>query len=330
MAKSIEPVYLLFGAETLLVQEVADQLRSYLADNGYGERICHTVGVGFDWNCLIGQGQTMSLFSEKKMIQLRMPTGRPGTAGTKTLMDYLDRLSGTDTVLIVISGSIEKRAQNSKWIKAIDKSGVIIDCPAVSAPHLPEWISRRMQAQGLRFDREVVHRLAHYVEGNLLAAAQEINLLALLYPQQMITLQMIERVSADHARFNVFSFVDACLTGSLQRSLRILHSLRREQVEPIIILWALARDIRTLYHLCSARENGLKPASLFRQYGVWSSRSGLMQSALTHLSVASCFNLMKKMGRIDLMIKGQAPLQKQNIWEEIEGVAIGLCGLRLQ
>lgn len=327
LKQGFQPLYLLFGAETLLVEEALPPIRACAKQAGFMERLRLTVEPGFDWNKLLEYSQTMSLFAEKRLIELRLPTGKPGDTGAKALIEYIENQTSEDTALVIICGGIEKRAQNTKWFKAVDAAGVVIECPTIGADKLPHWISQRLTAEGLKFDADAVARLSHFVEGNLLAAAQEINLLSLLYPKEHISVQIIEHVIADHARFNVYSFVDACLAGSVHRVTRVLHSLRREQMQPVIILWALARDARILCQLSAAMQQGERPQ--LQRYGIWSSRSGIVNSALKRLSQAQWENILRRLGRADLMVKGRAPLLRKDIWEEIESICFAMCGLSI-
>ena len=204
-----------------------------------------------------------------------------------------------------------------------------VECPGISSDQLPDWINQRMRAKGLQFDFEAVERLSHFVEGNLLAAAQEIDLLALLSPNQKISVETVESAIADHARFNIFTFVDACLAGSAHRCTRILQSLRRDQTEPVLILWAMARETRTLCHLSNDMEAGAKPRDLFQRYRIWGNCSSIVSSALNRLSLPQCQNLLRRLARADLMLKGQASMQRQSIWEEIESIGLRMCGLHI-
>jgi len=326
--KGLAPLYHLFGSEILLVEEALDEIRRQARAQGYGERIRYTLEPGFDWSRVTASARSMSLFAEKKVIELRMPTGKPGDAGAKTLIDYADSIAGADTVLVVISGAIEKRAQNSKWFKAVEAAGVAVECPAISAQQLPEWVVRRMRGKGLEFDNEAARRLSVLVEGNLLAAAQAIDLLALLSPETTITVESVESAIADHARFNIYAFVDACLAGSPPRCTRILQSLRTNHAEPVLILWALTREVRTLCHLLAGLAKGEKKQALFRRHGVWSSRANLVSAALKRLSATRGHNLLRQLAAADLMLKGRAPMQRQNIWEEIESIGLGVCGVK--
>ena len=329
LSRGLAPLYHLFGAETLLVEEAVDEIRKQAREQGFNERIRYTLEPGFDWNQMLADGRSASLFCDKKIIELRMPTGKPGAGGDKALASYVGAISGADTVLLLISGAIEKRAQKTKWFANIESAGVVVECPTVGAAQLPDWISRRMTSRGMKFEAEAAQRLAHFVEGNLLAAAQEINLLALLSPSEKITAATVESVIADHARFTVYAFVDACVAGAPQRCTRILQGLRRNRAEPVLILWALTREARTLCHLSAGLASGRRSGELFRRHGVWSSRGNLVSGALRRLSVAQCQNILRRLARADLMLKGRATMQRENIWEEIESIGLRLCGLRI-
>ena len=329
LKQDLAPLYHLFGTEALLIEEALDEIRRQARQQGFSERIRYTLEPGFDWNQLIAAGRSMSLFSDKQIIELRMPTGKPGVGGDKALINYVDSISGNDTVLLLISGAIDKRAQNTQWFKKIEDAGVAVECPGIAAAQLPEWISQRMRAKGLQADADAAERLSHFVEGNLLAAAQEINLLALLSPHEKVTTETVENAIADHARFTVYTLVDACLAGSAHRCTRILQGLRRGRAEPVLILWALTREIRTLCHLSAGLAAGARAQDLYKRHGIWSSRSNLVGSALRRLSAPQCHNLLRRLVRADLMLKGRAPMQRESIWEEIESIGLRMCGLRI-
>jgi DNA polymerase-3 subunit delta len=329
LKQGTQPLYLLFGAEILLVEEALDQIRSRAMDDGFQERLRFTSEAGFDWNQLLDQSQAMSLFAEKRLIELRIPTGKPGDAGAKALIQYVQNPLSSDTSLIIICGAVEKRTQGTKWFRAVEEAGVAIECPVIGVDRLPDWISQRLTASGLKYEMEAVEQLSHFVEGNLLAAAQEINLLGLLYPDETITTDIVEHVIADHARFNVYNLADACLAGKVHRVTRILQSLKQEQIQPVLIMWALARDVRTLCSLSAAVEKGENPNALFRRFHIWSNRSVNMNSALRRLPRAQWENILRRLGRADLMVKGRAPMQRKDIWEEIESISLGMCGLKI-
>ncbi len=327
LKQGISPLYLLFGSETLLIEEALEQIRNHCALANYNERIRLTVEAGFDWNRLQHESSTLSLFADKRLIELRLPTGKPGDAGSRALISFAQDLS-SDTTLVVVANAIDKRGQAVKWFKVIQDHGLVVECPAIGAANLPGWISRRMSGQGLKHEPGAAEHLSHLVEGNLLAAAQEINLLGLLYPEQIITTRIIEQTNADHARFNVYTFVDTCLGGAVERTIRILQNLKHEQAEPVIILWALAREVRTLCRLSAAIDQGERPGgSLFKRHGVWSSRSALIHSALNRLPKSRWENILQRIGHADLMVKGRIHFRRKDIWEEIESISLAICGL---
>ena len=328
LKQGLHPLYLLFGSEILLVEEALDQIRARARDDGYLERLRFTAEAGFDWKQLGSYSGTLSLFAEKRLIELRIPSGKPGKPGAQALTEYVAHGTPDDTVLVIICGQIDKPARNTKWFETVSAVASVIECPVIGTAKLPGWISQRMSRKGLKFENGAVERLSYFVEGNLLAAAQEINLLAMLYPDQVITVKTVENVIADHARFNVYNLTDACLAGSTQRAVRILHSLRSEQVEPVIVLWALARETRTLCQLSVAAENGKNPQSLFARYRIWASRGALVNAALRRFSRIHWENILRRLGQADLMAKGRIPLKRKDIWEEIESISLGMCGTK--
>jgi len=237
---TLQPVYHLYGAELLIVEEALNDLRSACKAQGYLEREKLTVEPGFDWNTLLAAGQALSLFATKRVIELRMPSGKPGTQGAKALLEYAQS-PAPDTILIVISGEIQRAAQNSKWFKALDKAGASIDAPKVQSHQIVSWIEKRLKQVGIHSEPGVAKVIAHYVEGNLLAASQEINFLALHGRGKPLSVDQVQNLISDQARFTSFAFVDACLAGQSARLVRILHSLKGEKTEPILIISALAR-----------------------------------------------------------------------------------------
>ena len=325
--RGLAPIYLIFGDEILLVEESLDLLRTKAREQGFHERIRYSVEAGFDWNQLFVGGQTMSLFAEKRLIELRIPTGKPGDAGAKALIEYTNTPTSPDTVLVIIAGGIERRTQGSKWFKALESNAVTTECPTISGDKLPKWIAERFSAMGMGYERDAILRISQKVEGNLLAAAQEVNLLALLATDNKITVELVDQSTADHARFSVFSFVDACLAAKTKRLIRILQSLRQEQSEPILILWSLTKETRALCQLASIQEQGGNPQSQFQRCGVWGQRTSLVSQALKRLSLHQCQRLLRRLAKADLQLKGRTALDRKDIWEEIESIGLALGGV---
>ena len=323
--KTLHSVYHLFGAETLIVEEALTDLRAACRAHDYLEREKLTVEPGFDWDSLLASGQSMSLFSQKRVIELRMPTGRPGDKGAKTLLAYCE-LSPQDTILIIVSGEIDKRAQNSKWFKALDTNGASIEAPKVQNYHIVGWIDKRLQSVGVDVEPGVAKMIAHYVEGNLLAAAQEISLLALHCKDQTLSIERAETLISDQARFTSFAFVDACLAGQSARAVRILASLKGEKLEPILIISALSRETTRLVSLSYTKALGQSIQPLFKRLGIWKSRERLIGGALARVSHTGWLRIHSKMADLDAMLKGQRALQNKDIWEEIERIGLAMSG----
>lgn len=322
---TLQPVYHLHGAELLIVEEALNDLRAVCKAQGYLEREKLAHEPGFDWNTLQAASQALSLFATKRIIELRMPSGKPGTPGARALLDYAQS-PAPDTILIIISGEIARTAQNSKWFKALDKAGASIEAPRVQSHQITGWIEKRLKHVGIRSEPGVAKVIAHYVEGNLLAAAQEINFLALHSDGQPLNVSQAQNLISDQARFTSFAFVDACLAGQAERLVRILNSLKGEKVEPILIISALSRESSRLVSLSHARSRGESIRALFRKLGIWSSRERLMGGALDRISHIGWLRIHSRMSELDSMVKGQMPIRNKDIWEELERVGLAVSG----
>jgi DNA polymerase-3 subunit delta len=321
----LQPVYHLFGAELLIIEEALNDLRTLCKTHGYLEREKLSVEQGFDWNTLLAAGQALSLFAVKRIIELRMPTGKPGTQGAQILLEYAQS-PPPDTILIVISGEVARAAQNSKWFKALDDSGVSIEAPRVQSYQIVGWIEKRLQQADIRVEPGVAKVVAHYVEGNLLAAAQEINFLALHSEGKPLSVEQVQNLISDQARFTSFAFVDACLAGHAARVVRILYSLKGEKTEPILIIAALSRESARLVSLSHVRSQGKSIRSMFKRLGIWSSRERLVDGALERISHIGWLRIHSRISDLDSMVKGQMVTRNKDIWEEIERVGLAVCG----
>ena len=323
--KQLLPVYVVSGDETLLIQECCDQIRARARKDGCSERrIIEGSGNKFDWNELLQSASEMSLFAERKLIELRLPSGKPGAEGSKALGEYLELSSGED-VLLFVAGKIEKQSLNSKWYKALDKAGATIQVWPVKANELPRWMQQRLQSAGLAIEQDALQLLCDRVEGNLLAAVQEIEKLKLLADAGQITVDTVTASVSDNARYNVFGLADNALKGDASTSLRILHGLRGEGTEAAMVLWALTREIRTLFEVqleCAAGASAQQALSARR---VWNNRMPLMQSALSRHTGESLSALIEQAARVDGSIKGYAD---GNPWDNLERLVATLCGVK--
>lgn len=300
------PVYLVTGDETLLVQECCDQVRAAARAAGCSEREVLEVDnpKTFDWQALLNSAADMSLFGDRKLIELRIPSGKPGAEGGKAIAEYLQR-SGDD-VLLVISGKIDRQSQNSKWFKSLDSAGAYVQLWEVKPEELPRWLRQRLAAAGLKIDDDALELLAERVEGNLLAAVQEVEKLKLLAPGDHVTAETVTSAVLDNARFNLFAMADAALKGDAAASLRMLHGLRGEGTEPSVALWALAREVRGLYQIQVDCDRGQAPQQAMQAHRVWKNRVPLVQAALRRHSQASLGELLQLAAEVDGSIKGYA------------------------
>ncbi len=325
LEKSLAPVYLIHGEELLIVQEAADAIRASARAQGYSEREVFNVEKGFDWDQLLEAGNSLSLFAEKRILEVRIPTGKPGDAGGKALRAYAER-PAEDILLMVICGKLETAQRKAKWVTDLDDAGVSITCWGVDARQLPNWISQRMQQVGLKPSAGAVQLLAERVEGNLLAAAQEIDKLVLLHGTGTLDEQAIASAVSDSARFDVFGLVDSALEGHSARCMRMLDGLRAEGVEPVVISWALARELRSLAQMAWGMAQGDTAAAVMNRYKVWRNRQPLVGKALRRYKLAAWQLLLGKCAEIDRIVKGQAP---GNAWDELVQLCLGLSGTRL-
>ncbi|HEY6132143.1 MAG TPA: DNA polymerase III subunit delta, partial [Halioglobus sp.] len=213
LQQQLLPVYLVSGDEPLLVQECCDQIRRRAREQGCGEREVIDGGIAsFNWQELLHSAASMSLFAARRLIELRLPSGKPGAEGSSALCEYLDIASGED-VLLLVSGKIDKQSTNSKWYKALDQAGATIQVWPVDAKNLPRWLQQRVHAAGMNIDNDALQLLCDRIEGNLLAAVQEVEKLKLLATDTRITLQTVAEAVSDNARYNVFNMADTALQG---------------------------------------------------------------------------------------------------------------------
>ena len=313
---------LLHGEEALLVEESRDLIRAASREQGYLERLRFMVDPGFDWSALSVEAQSQSLFAEQRMIELRIPSGRPGEVGAK-FIHHLAADTQSPDCWVLICGRLDPAVKKSKWVKKIDEAGWVIEHWPIDRKQLPQWLAQRIRQRGLSLDAEALAFLAYSVEGNLLAAAQEIDRLSLLFkPGQQIDLAGLQSVIADHARFNVFALADACLLGDLTRALRIFTVLRQEGTEPVLINWALLREVRTLIRIHQGLADGQNKATLYKQTQIWAKRASMVDAALTRLDLSRCQHVLRQLARADRVIKGQA---WGKIEASIESVILNLC-----
>lgn len=323
------PVYFLSGDETLLVQEAGDAIRQAARDKGFTERQVLHVERGFDWNTLLDAANSMSLFAERRLIELRMPTGKPGDPGRKALQSWIERLP-EETVLLIITGKLEAASKKTKWFKALEAAGASITIWPLEPERLPGWIAQRLRAGGLQPDVAAVELLAQRVEGNLLAAAQEIEKLQLLHQSGPLSIDDIENAVTDNARFDVYRLVDTALGGEAAQVRRMLDRLQEEGLEPVLVLWVLTRELRGLAGMamsCASAKGGPPDSArvdqVMTQMRVWQKRKPLIKKALLRTGPRRWQALLCAAAHADQVIKGQAT---GNVWDELLQLCLSLAG----
>ena len=318
----VAPIYLISGDEPLLVQEAVDTIRATAKTQGYTERELLHAEAGFDWNVVLTEANSLSLFSDKKILEIRIPNGKPGEKGSKTLQEYIANPSD-DTLILIITPKLDANATRSKWVKSIEGCGVFMQLWPVTDNQLPQWISRRLQQAGIQASRQAVSILAERVEGNLLAAVQEIEKLKLLIPEGELDSNTMSTIVADSARFNVFSLVDKAMQGEAQSACRTLRGLREEGTEPTVILWALTRELRTLLKASDTLAAGDHLDWVLKNLGVWEKRKPLIKNAIRRLSINQLRQMLKLAGGIDRAIKG---MRTASPWDDLTTLILMLCG----
>jgi DNA polymerase-3 subunit delta len=324
LQQPLPQVILAFGEEPLLIEETVDAARQAAAAQGFAERIVLNVEPGFDGGQLREHSLSLSLFASRRLLDLRIPGGRPGEAGTRAIDEFCQH-GDADTVLLLVCGQLDARAKQAKWVKLVDKYGAVVEQRALRAGQFPGWIQARMRRRGLRADPEAVSLLGHYLEGNLLAAAQEIDKLALLCPEGVLDVTTVMSSIADQARFNVYGLADACLGGDAVKALRVLTGLQRAGVEPVLLIWALAREVRGLSRIAVGLRAGRSRPQLYKENNVWQQRARLIESALGRLRLGDLHDALQRLARLDRVLKGR---QSGKLWLELEQTCLTLCQVR--
>ncbi len=315
---------LINGNELLLIEEALDELRKSLKPMGFDERLSYQLEPSFDWSTITGQGQAMSLFSERRLLELRVPKSL-GAQGGKQLAEYCE--SGSDDLLVVIMPLLDKRQKQAKWYKTVDARALVVDVYDIAPEHFAGWIKQRLQSRALRVESGVIEQLAVMTEGNLLAAAQEIEKLQVLATQGAVTLELLNECLADHARFDVYNVCDVCLGGDFQRAARMLARLQSEGVEPVIMSWALVRDIRAISKVKHALSQGQDQRSVFQANQIWGKRQPIFKAALQRISLDDSYVLLAESAKLDQSIKGQRDqIEVGPIWFQISRLCSSLSG----
>lgn len=326
LAEGLAPAYLLCGDELLLQLEAQDAIRAAARAAGILEREVLEVDKGFDWQQLLDAASALSLFGDKRLIELRLAEAGPGVAGGKALTEFV-KLAPSDLVLLISGPKLDKRSEEAAWFKALEAYGAYLPCPTVAPERFSGWLKQRLHAAGLAAEPEALDILTERAAGNLLAAAQEINKLALLFPAQTLSAEQMNEAVADNARYDVYQFVDGVLSGDAAHAGRMLSVLQAEGIEPAIVIWALSRECRTLALIAEDAQISGDPGQALRKHRVWSSREAVVRTALKRYPMLGWQRLTARCLHLDKLLKGQA---QGTLWDEIRTQALLMAGAKLK
>ena len=315
-AASFKPLYIFSGDEPLLMMEAMDQLRATAKKMAYTDREVLLQERGFDWNALLSAGQTMSLFGDKRWVELRIPTGKPGRDGAEALKQFSAQIEsqvvgseGPDTIFCIILPKLDGKTKTSAWFSALDEAGMAIQLDSLDRTQLPQWIAGRLKKQGQEVQlgpegQRALSFIAEQVEGNLIAAHQEIQKLGLLYPAGVLTEDQVRSAILKVARYNVFELTEAMLAGDLARLNRMLDGLKGEGEPLVLILWSVTEELRILSKLKAASDAGESVQNLMRTNRIWGNKERLYPMALKRVQPLRLRRAMQVAAGLDRQAKG--------------------------
>ena len=325
LGKSLASLYVIASDEHLLALEAADKIRRAARANGYTEREVLVVERSFKWGELLAANQSQSLFGDKKLIELRIPTGKPGKDGGAALQEYAANLS-PDNLTIISLPKLDWATQKAAWVGALQQAAVYIDIPLVERAQLPGWIGNRLAAQQQSADRPCLDFIADRVEGNLLAAHQEIQKLALLHPPGKLSFEQVQDAVLNVARYDVFKLNEAMLSGDVARLTRMMDGLKGEGEALPLVLWAVTEEIRTLLKLKSGMAQGKPVGALLKEYRIWGPREKLMEPALRRISLSALQDALQEAALVDRMVKGlRAKAFAGDPWDALSQLGLKLA-----
>jgi DNA polymerase-3 subunit delta len=313
LKRGLKALYTVYGEETLLALEATDRIRACARAAGHTEREVLIAEPGFNWSSLAASGSSLSLFGSHRVLELRIPSGKPGADGAEAIKRYAGDLP-PDTVTLVLLPKLDKTTLASAWFEALEAAGVCVAANPVPAARLPQWLAGRLEQQGQRADAQTLQFLADMVEGNLLAAQQEVQKLALLFPPGELALEAVEAAVVDVTRYDVFKLGEALLAGDRARFVKMLEGLKAEGVAPPLVLWAIAEEIRALARVQAGTAAGRSLSVALREARVWGARSELLSRALGRLRPAELEDALLHAAETDGTIKG---LSRADVWDEL-------------
>ena len=318
LKRGLSKLYIVHGAEALLALEAADLLRNSARAVGFIERETFTIEAGFDSSTLLAGSRNQSLFATQKLVEIRVPSGKPGVEGAATLQRYCADL-GDDVFTLIVLPKLDRATLASAWLTALEAAGVVVVANEVSRAQLPAWLQDRLARQDQRADEATLQFLADRVEGNLLAAHHEMQKLALLFPSGALSFESVKNAVLDVARFDVFSLGVAMLCGNPARCVRTLQGLREEGEAAPLMLWSMTEEIRAMLQIKLGVARGQPIAQLLRDARVWGPRQALIERAVKRVSQQTLSDALLHAAQCDRIIKG---VRRGDVWDEL--TALGL------
>ena len=333
LQKGLRSLYTLHGDEPLLAQEAADAIRTVARAQGFSERTVYTVaGAHFDWSDVLASGSALSLFADKQMLEIRIPSGKPGKEGSAALQQLAESSQGqTDNLTLVVLPRLDAATRKGAWFGALESFGVTVPIEPVDRPALPLWIAQRLQQQGQRVaageeGQRTLQFFADRVEGNLLAAHQEIQKLGLLFPAGELTQAQVESAVLNVARYDVFKLSEAVLSGQMARVQRMLEGLQAEGEAAVLVHYTLAEDIRALKRVKVAMAQGRPMPMALRENRIWGVKEKLYERVLPRLSDANLARMLLAAHQVDGIVKGlKVPEWPADGWQALQRLAMRMC-----
>ena len=330
LQKGLRSLYVLHGDEPLMLQEAADAIRATARAQGYTERSVHTVsGAHFDWSEVLAAGGSLSLFADKQIVEVRVPSGKPGKEGSVAIQQLATSSQDNDTTLtLVLLPRLDAATHIGAWFGALENFGVSIQIDPVERNALPQWIAQRLQQQGQRVvageeGQRTLQFFADRVEGNLLAAHQEIQKLGLLHPQGELSQEQVESAVVNVARYDVFKLSEAVLSGQVARVQRMLDGLQAEGEAAVLVHYTLAEDIRALKRVKDAIASGKPMPMALREQRVWGPRERLFERVLPRMTEARLNGLLQAAHQVDGIVKGlKVPEWPTDGWQALQRLAV--------
>ncbi|AUA59160.1 DNA polymerase III subunit delta [Achromobacter spanius] len=322
----LAPLYTVSGDEPLLVTEAVDTLRASARNAGYSERLSMVMDARSDWSSVLAATQSVSLFGDRRILEIKIPTGKPGKSGADTLTklaEQAEKQADADTLILIALPRLDKATRESRWVQALARAGMMVDIANIERGRLPAWVGMRLARQNQRADGATLQWMADKVEGNLLAAHQEIQKLGLLYPEGQLAAEDVERAVLNVARYDVFGLRDAMLAGDIARTIRMIDGLRAEGEALPLVLWAVGEEIRLLARVAEARALGQDVNGLMRRLRIFGAHERLALQALNRVQPGVWPAAVQHAHDVDRLIKGLSVAGRlSDPWEEMTRLAL--------